>query len=191
MSRLYWCMVVVVALATFADAECMATQAFLQQALVEVPEAKEAETSQTKTDPIPEGPEKPTSLKDIDIKQLVAVDTTALVDVTNMTQSDAVDVITAAGLKVAEISYDYSDAVPAGSVMRQEPPAGMPVEANSEVKLVIAAGLSDLAKRVYDIEAKMLTKWDVAMVVSTMIAGIVFVVAVTVYIIRYCAKKTP
>lgn len=80
----------------------------------------------------------PHYLKDIDIKRLVAVDTTALIDVTTMTQSDAVDAITAAGLKVAEIGYDYSDTVPAGSVMKQIPAANTPVEVGSDVKLVVA-----------------------------------------------------
>ncbi len=84
------------------------------------------------------GGEAHVTLKDVDIKQMVAVDTTTMIDVTNMTQSDAVNAIVAAGLAVGRIRYDYSNVVPAGNVMRQEPALETPVERGSEVDLVIA-----------------------------------------------------
>lgn len=61
-----------------------------------------------------------------------------LIDVKNIPQSDAVDAITEAGLKVGKITYEYDDRVPAGYVVRQYPEKGVQAEANSEVDLVVA-----------------------------------------------------
>ena len=154
MSRLCWWMVVVLALATFAEAEGRTTQAFLKRALAGGRRARQARTTEAKTetyavdpsfvarlvvvDPIPQGPEKAAGLRDVDLKQLVVIDTRALIDVTGMPQADAADAISAAGLRVEEITYDYSDTIPAGCVARQDPPAGTSVRAQTGVKLVIA-----------------------------------------------------
>jgi hypothetical protein len=89
-------------------------------------------------DPMPQGPETRAGLRDVDLKQLVAIDTTSLIDVTGMPQSDAVDALNAAGLRVKQITYDYDDAVPAGCVSRQEPSPGTAVRAQTGVDLVIA-----------------------------------------------------
>jgi len=77
-------------------------------------------------------------LKPMLLKQLVDVEPIELMRVIGIPQSDAVDAITAAGLKVAPITYDYSDTIPAGNVMSQEPRAGATLSVNEEVKLVIA-----------------------------------------------------
>ena len=87
---------------------------------------------------IPQGPGPLVGLQDVDLKQLVAIDTTSLIDFTGMPQADAVDAISAAGLRVERITYDYSDTVPAGCVARQEPRPGTFVRAQTGVKLVIA-----------------------------------------------------
>ena len=87
---------------------------------------------------IPQGPGPLVGLQDVDLKQLVAIDTTSLIDFTGMPQADAVDAISAAGLRVEQVTYDYSDIVPAGCVVRQEPRPGSFVRAQTGVKLVIA-----------------------------------------------------
>ena len=87
---------------------------------------------------IPQGPGPLVGLQDVDLKQLVAIDTTSLIDFTGMPQADAVDAISAAGLRVEMITFDYSDTVPAGCVARQEPQPGTFVRAQTGVELVIA-----------------------------------------------------
>ena len=190
MARLLSCMIIVCTLAIFASVECIATQMFLSQCLVGVTDTNEVGTNQTKSDQIPQGQKNRADLRDVDLKQLVVIDTTSLIDVTGMPQGDAVDAITAAGLRVEEITYDYGDTVPAGSVVRQYPSAGTRVKSQTGVKLVVRGDLKDLAKRVNEIEEKMLTEkdlknlekqvenlekkilaeWDVAKVFGTIIA---------------------
>lgn len=161
MSRSGWGMVVIFVLACLAGAEGKTTREFLQQTFV-----GRSGTNQMRTDfdaqdrsfvarlvvvdpsvrslmdpvmaPIPQGPEPLVGLRDVDLKQLVAIDTTSLVDMTGMFEGDAVDAINAAGLKVEKITYDYSDTVPAGCVVRHEPQGGAFVRAQTGVKLVIA-----------------------------------------------------
>jgi hypothetical protein len=155
-------MVVIVVLVLFAGVEGKTTQEFLRQTFI-----GRSGTNQTRAEvgvqqdrsfvarlvvvdpsvqsimdptmaPMPQGPEPLVGLRDVDLKQLVAIDTTSLIDMTGMYQDDAVDAINAAGLKVQKITYDYSDKVPAGCVVRQEPQAGTFVRAQTGVKLVIA-----------------------------------------------------
>jgi hypothetical protein len=155
-------MVVIVVLVLFAGVEGKTTQEFLRQTFI-----GRSGTNQTRAEvgvqqdrsfvarlvvldpsvqsimdptmaPMPQGPEPLVGLRDVDLKQLVAIDTTSLIDMTGMYQDDAVDAINAAGLKVQKITYDYSDKVPAGCVVRQEPQAGTFVRAQTGVELVIA-----------------------------------------------------
>ncbi len=131
MSRLSSFVVILFVLITFAEAEVFARdpgiieEEDLGQLIVITPMDQG-------------GQERRGQLREVDIRQLVAIDTKALIDVTEMVQSKAVDAITDAGLKVADITYDYSNTVPVGSVIRQEPQAGTLVEPNQAVKLVIA-----------------------------------------------------
>ncbi|MFX0194570.1 MAG: hypothetical protein ACFFCW_00485 [Candidatus Hodarchaeota archaeon] len=48
--------------------------------------------------------------------------------------------------------------------------------------------INQLEKRIENLEKKTLSKWDVAIVVGTIIAGITFVVGVTCAIIKYVGK---
>ena len=154
MSRSCWCMVVLLVLAFIVGAEAKTTQAFLQQTLVGVSAEKEARTSRAKASLVrlskprmpnvvvienwPEGKKPRANLVDVDLKQLIAVDQWGMIDVQNMPQSYAEDAIEEAGLRINNITYDYSDEIPAGSVIRQDPPPATLVAANDEVDLVIA-----------------------------------------------------
>ncbi len=160
MSRSCWCMVVIVILVLFTGVEGKTTQEFLQQTFV-----GRSVTNQTRTDistqdrsfvarlvvvdpsvkslmdpmmtPIPQGSEPLIGLRDVDLKQLIAIEQTSLENLTGMPQSEAKDAIHGAGLKVGKVTYDYSDTIPAGCVVRQEPQAGF-VNQRAEVDLVIA-----------------------------------------------------
>ena len=154
MSRSYWCMVVILVLALVAGVQAKTTQAFLQQALMGVSAENEARTSRPRADLIerskprmpnvvvienwPEGTKPRANLVDVDLKQLIAVDQWGMIDVQNMPQSYAEDAIRDAGLRVNNVTYDYSDDVPAGSVIRQDPPPNTLVTINDDVDLVIA-----------------------------------------------------
>ena len=59
-------------------------------------------------------------------------------DVVGMTQSAAVSAITSAGLAVGTVTHDYSDTIPAGSVISQNPAGGVSVPFGSAVDLVIS-----------------------------------------------------
>jgi len=61
-------------------------------------------------------------------------------DVTNQTQADATATLTQAGFKVDASSSDYSDKVPAGSVIVQDPAGKASVPKFSTIKLVISKG---------------------------------------------------
>jgi len=61
-------------------------------------------------------------------------------DVVGKTRADAENAITQAGLKVGNVTEDYSDTVPAGKVISQSPSAGTEVEKGSAVDLVISKG---------------------------------------------------
>ena len=60
--------------------------------------------------------------------------------VANQTQADATATLTQASFKVDATSQDYSDTVPAGSVISQDPAGGAHVPKFSTVKLVISKG---------------------------------------------------
>ncbi len=60
-------------------------------------------------------------------------------DVVNKTQDEASDTLTKAGFKL-DVRQDYSDTVPAGSVIRQDPSARSSVAKFSTVNLVVSQG---------------------------------------------------
>ena len=154
MSRSCWCMVVVFVLTFIAGAEAKTTEAFLRRALKEGGGAGRAVTGQARTssleqrspfvaqlvvvDPMPGGPQTRAGLKEVDLKQLVVIDQWGMIDVQNMPQAYAEDAIEGAGLRVNNITYDYSDEIPAGSVIRQDPLPNTLVTTNDDVDLVIA-----------------------------------------------------
>jgi hypothetical protein len=61
-------------------------------------------------------------------------------DVVGMAQAEAESAIVSAGLVVGAISYDYSDTVPEGYVISQDPAAGTQVSNGSTVDIVISVG---------------------------------------------------
>ncbi|MHC4346796.1 MAG: PASTA domain-containing protein, partial [Planctomycetota bacterium] len=61
-------------------------------------------------------------------------------DVVEMTEGDANTVITAVGLTVGELSYEYSDSTAADLVISQNPVAGAAVPAGSSIDLVVSLG---------------------------------------------------
>jgi hypothetical protein len=69
--------------------------------------------------------------------QLIDIERTSLENLTGMPQSEAKDAIEDANLKVGKVTYDYSDMVPAGCVIRQDPQAGF-VNKQNAVNLVVA-----------------------------------------------------
>ncbi len=67
-------------------------------------------------------------------------------DVTGLTQSDAVAKLGDAGLKTGDITQQYSDTVPNGEVISQNPAAGQTVKAGDTVGLVVSEGQKPPAK---------------------------------------------
>jgi beta-lactam-binding protein with PASTA domain/serine/threonine protein kinase len=63
----------------------------------------------------------------------------AVPDVSNQTQADANSTLTQAGFAVS-VTQDYSETVPAGSVISQDPAGGAQIAKFSTVKLVISQG---------------------------------------------------
>ncbi|MHC4345944.1 MAG: LamG-like jellyroll fold domain-containing protein, partial [Planctomycetota bacterium] len=61
-------------------------------------------------------------------------------DVVEMTEGDANTVITAVGLTVGELSYEYSDSTAADLVISQNPVGGAAVPAGSSIDLVVSLG---------------------------------------------------
>jgi beta-lactam-binding protein with PASTA domain len=61
-------------------------------------------------------------------------------DLTGLTQTDAQNVLTAAGLTLGVVSPLTSTTVPAGSVISQVPPAGQKVDKGSSVAIVVSSG---------------------------------------------------
>jgi beta-lactam-binding protein with PASTA domain len=59
-------------------------------------------------------------------------------NVVGMTEADANSAITGAGLTVGNISYEYSDTVPAGHVISQEPVGGLVAPVGYPVDLVVS-----------------------------------------------------
>jgi len=69
---------------------------------------------------------------------LVSLGPSAVPDVVGMTEAQASTAITSADLVVGNISYAYSETVPAGEVISQDPIAGTVVPVGSAVNLVIS-----------------------------------------------------
>ncbi len=67
-------------------------------------------------------------------------------DVTGLTQADASARLGQAGLKVGDVTQQYSDTVPSGQVISQNPAAGQTVDAGAQVSLVISQGQKPPAK---------------------------------------------
>jgi internalin A len=65
---------------------------------------------------------------------------TAVPDVVGMTQAAAETALTGAGLAVGTVTEDYSETVPAGGVISQNPAAGADAAAGSAVDLVVSLG---------------------------------------------------
>ena len=61
-------------------------------------------------------------------------------NVVGMTEEEAKNTITAAGLKVGEVIEDYNDIIPKGSVISQNPTVGTLVDPDTAVNLVISKG---------------------------------------------------
>jgi beta-lactam-binding protein with PASTA domain len=73
----------------------------------------------------------------VSLGPLQMVDVPAVV---GLSQSDAESAIVAAGLLVGQVSSAYSDTVPAGDVISQNPAAGTSVPSNSAVDIVVSSG---------------------------------------------------
>ena len=61
-------------------------------------------------------------------------------DLTNLTQADATNALTSAGLKLGTVTAEPSATVPAGSVISQDPAAGTKVDKGSSVSIVVSTG---------------------------------------------------
>jgi RHS repeat-associated protein len=71
---------------------------------------------------------------------VTAPETIQVPDVVGLSQADAGAAINAAGLIVGTTTQQYSDTVPAGLVISQNPAAGTSVEGGSQVDLVVSLG---------------------------------------------------
>ncbi len=67
-------------------------------------------------------------------------------DVTGMSQSDAAARLSQAGLKLGNITQQYSDSVASGDVISQNPAGGQSVKQGSSVDLVVSKGQQPVAK---------------------------------------------
>ncbi len=65
----------------------------------------------------------------------------AVPDITGMSQAAAESVLGAVGLTIETVTEVYSDSVPVGEVISQEPTAGFSVAPNSRVRLVVSKGV--------------------------------------------------
>jgi serine/threonine-protein kinase len=63
-------------------------------------------------------------------------------DLTGMSAADAAAALDRLGLEVGATTQDYSDTIPAGAVIGQDPPAGSEVAKGSAVDLVLSSGAS-------------------------------------------------
>ena len=66
-------------------------------------------------------------------------------DITGMSQTAAASVLGAVGLAIGAVTEVYSDSVPVGEVISQEPTAGFSVAPNGRVRLVISKGVAPVA----------------------------------------------
>ncbi len=60
--------------------------------------------------------------------------------VVGMSEANALSAMTDAGLVVGEINHQFSETVPAGYLMSQDPPGGTTVAVGSEINLVVSSG---------------------------------------------------
>ncbi|MHC4154685.1 MAG: PASTA domain-containing protein, partial [Planctomycetota bacterium] len=65
-------------------------------------------------------------------------------DIVDMNEADANSAITAAGLTVGSVTYEYSDTVADGNVISQNPVSGSHVLLGSTVGLVVSSGLPEV-----------------------------------------------
>ncbi|WP_270229180.1 Stk1 family PASTA domain-containing Ser/Thr kinase [Lactobacillus paragasseri] len=66
-----------------------------------------------------------------------------MVDIPNlnkMTQTEAKNSLNSSGLELGKISYEYSDTVPKGKVIRTKPPIGSQIKDGQKVNLIISKG---------------------------------------------------
>ena len=66
-------------------------------------------------------------------------------DITGMSQTAAESVLGAVGLTIETVTEVYSDSLPVGEVMSQEPAAGSSVAPNGRVRLVVSKGVAPVA----------------------------------------------
>ncbi|RJQ43928.1 MAG: Stk1 family PASTA domain-containing Ser/Thr kinase [Gaiellales bacterium] len=69
----------------------------------------------------------------------------AVPDVVNMTRQQAEDTLRGAGFKTEVEAEEYSESVPQGSVIRQDPAAGEKLREGGTVRLIISRGSGDVA----------------------------------------------
>ncbi len=98
----------------------------------------------------PVGGEKVSAGTEVDLAVSLGSETVTVPDVTGMSLDDAKDEITDAGLMVGEVTYDYSETVPEGHVISQEPAGGETVSPGSAVDLVVSLGEPWLLDSPYD-----------------------------------------
>jgi serine/threonine-protein kinase len=67
-------------------------------------------------------------------------------DVEGKTKADATKILTTAGFKVDASASGYSDTVPKGSVITQNPSSGVPAEKGDTIKLIISNGSQPVEK---------------------------------------------
>lgn len=66
-----------------------------------------------------------------------------MVDIPNinrMSQTEAKKSLQSSNLKVGKITYEYSDSVPKGEVIRTDPPIGSQIKDGQKVNLVLSRG---------------------------------------------------
>ena len=68
------------------------------------------------------------------------VQTVKVPSVVNQTQEQAASTLNASGLNVGSVTTEYSETVPEGSVIRQNPGSGKTVDAGTSVDLVVSKG---------------------------------------------------
>ncbi len=88
--------------------------------------------------PVPEAYELPNTPIELIISQ--GPQPIAVPDVRNMTRIEAESTLSAVGLRVSIVQESYSDTVPAGQVVSQEPAAGMETQPDTSVMLIFSQG---------------------------------------------------
>ena len=91
-------------------------------------------------------------------------------NVVGKTQAAAGTAIAGAMLVVGTVTQEYSDSVPAGSVILQTPPAGVNVAMNSAVNLVVSRGPQPIA--VPDLSGKTSAEAQTALTAAGLVAAV-------------------